>query len=232
MQPKYLGFLILTYCMLMVFSNWFDPRLIDLFGLNTDAGTLIFPLGFLISDLITEVYGYKQARRAIWCGFLFNFLFLLYGQLVIHLPSPSYAVFNQNFDLILSMNARIILGSLLSYFTSEPLNAYLMARLKIKTKGRYVSLRLVLSTFISSGLDSAIFSFIAFYKIIPNQDLLFFILTMWLIKIIIEILGLPLSTYLIKKLKQKERLDIYDTQTKFNLFSLEAKYKKSDNCFK
>ena len=76
MQPKYLGFLILTYCMLMVFSNWFDPRLIDLFGLNTDAGTLIFPLGFLISDLITEVYGYKQARRAIWCGFLFNFLFL------------------------------------------------------------------------------------------------------------------------------------------------------------
>ncbi len=69
--PKYLGFLTLAYTVLLLLANWFDPRLIQLFGFTTDAGTLIFPLTFLLSDLITEVYGYKYTRRAIWCGFCF-----------------------------------------------------------------------------------------------------------------------------------------------------------------
>src|SRR5688572_13040806 len=91
-QPKYLWFLVLSYTMVLVLANWFDARLIQIFSFNTDGGTLIFPLTFLLSDLITEVYGYQQARRAIWCGFLFNIFFILYGLAITHLPSPDFAL--------------------------------------------------------------------------------------------------------------------------------------------
>src|SRR5687768_10986229 len=93
-QTRFLCFITLSYTMVLVLSNWFDARLVRIWHLDTDAGTLIFPLTFLLSDLITEVYGYKYARRAIWVGFLFNVIFFAYGQLIINLPSPAYATNN------------------------------------------------------------------------------------------------------------------------------------------
>lgn len=227
--PRYLGFLTLCYTMVIVLSNWFDPRLIHIFGLNTDAGTLIFPLTFLLSDLITEVYGYKHARRAIWAGFLFNALFILYGQLVVHLPSPNYPTNNVQFDALLAMNVRIIFASTFSYIISEPLNAYWLASLKIKTNGRFMGLRFVASTLLASGVDSVIFGTVAFYGMMSNHNLVMLILTMWLIKVGIEIIGLPFSTKAAKVLKQAESLDTYDRNTNFTLLSLDATYGDKDS---
>ncbi|MCP4473217.1 MAG: queuosine precursor transporter [Gammaproteobacteria bacterium] len=204
----------------IVLANWFDPRLIRIFGLDTDAGTIIFPLTFLLSDLITEVYGYKYARRAIWCGFLFNILFIIYGQIVIHMPSPHYQTNNKMFDSLLLADTRIILASSISYFSSEPLNSFVMAKLKIKMKGRYMGIRFILSTFLASGTDSVIFSIIAFYGTINYKNLIYLILTMWLIKVMIELIGLPFSIRISKKLKISEKMDIYDKRTKFNMVSL------------
>ncbi len=231
MRPKFLWFLMLAYAMVIILANWFDPRLIQIFGLDTDAGTLIFPFTFLLSDMITEVYGYKQARRAIWCGFLFNIIFILYAQIIIHLPSPDYAEHNVIFDTLLTMNIRIIIASIISYFASEPLNSYVMAKLKIKMHGRLLGVRFVASTFIASGVDSFIFGGLAFYGLMSNSNLILLILTMWFIKVAIEIIGLPISTRLTKKLKSMEELDIYDTKTNFTIFSLNAAYKGSDNAF-
>lgn len=231
LHPSYLWFLTLCYSVVIVLANWFDPRLIRFFGLNTDAGTLIFPLTFLLSDLITEVYGYKHARRAIWCGFFFNFLFIIYGQIVIHMPNPPYPTNNQMFDTLLAADARIIIASAISYFCSEPLNSIIMAKLKIKTEGRYMGIRFVSSTIIASGVDSFIFSTLAFYGTMSNSNLIFLILTMWLIKVLIEIAGLPFSIRLAKKLKKVERLDIYDKRTNFNILKFEANYTNNDNEF-
>lgn len=232
-HPKALWFLLVTYVSVILLANWFDIRLIRIFNLETDAGTLIFPITFLCSDLITEVYGYKFARRAIWAGFLFNFTFIAYGQLVIHLPSPSYAlVINNNFDSLLGFNTRIILASTLSYFCAEPLNSYLMAKLKLKTKGKYMSFRFVTSTFIASFFDSFIFGSLAFGGTMSNTDLIRFNTTMWLIKVLIEIIGLPISLKLAQTLKKHEGLDMYDTGTRFNVFSLDASYNNSNNHFR
>lgn len=232
-HPKALWFLIITYVSVILLANWFDIRLIKIFGLETDAGTLIFPLTFLCSDLITEVYGYKFARRAIWTGFLFNLIFIIYGQIIVHLPSPSYAItINNNFDTLLGFNIRIILASTFSYFCAEPLNSYLMARLKLKTAGKYMSFRFVLSTFIASFFDSFIFGSLAFGGTMSNPDLIGFNATMWLIKVAIETIGLPVSMYLANTLKKYEKLDIYDNETKFNLFSLNTSYNNSNNHFK
>jgi len=229
-SPRVLWFLLVAYVCVILLANWFDIRLIRLGNLETDAGTLIFPLTFLLSDLITEVYGYKYARRAIWSGFLFNLIFILYGQLVVHLPSPAYALAtNQSFDTLLEFNIRIILASTFSYFCAEPLNSYLMAKLKLKTAGKYMSLRFVTSTVMASLLDSFIFGTLAFFGTMSVQDLLKFNTTMWLIKVIIEIMGLPLSLSLARQLKQHEQLDIYDNGTNFNLFSLEINYTAKNN---
>lgn len=228
--PKALWFLQVAYVAVILLANWFDIRLIKVMDLETDAGTLIFPLTFIISDLITEVYGYKYARRAIWSGFLFNFIFIIYSQIVIHLPSPSYALAsNQSFDSLLGFNIRIIIASTISYLCSEPLNSYIMAKLKMKTAGKMTYLRFVLSTIVASLFDSFIFGTLAFYGTMPNNDLMKFNATMWLVKIIIEIFGLPLSLKATRKLKEYEMLDIYDIGTKFSLFSLDTVYLDKNN---
>lgn len=203
--------------MALAFANWFDPRLVKLGPLVTDAGTLIFPLTYLLSDIITEVYGYKHARRAIWVGFLFNILFLAYGQLVLNLPSPSYQTNNNMFATIMAADTRIIFASLFSYLIAEPLNSYIMARLKTLMQGKNMALRFVASTLVAAGVDSFIFGVAAFYAVMNNLNLLILILTMWLIKILTEIVLLPLSVYLTKRIKKAEQLDIYDNYTKFNL---------------
>lgn len=230
-QPKFMWFLLLSFTMVITLANWFDARLIHIFGLDTDAGTLIFPLTFLLSDLITEVYGYKNARRAIWIGALFNVIYIAYGQLVIHLPSPSYQTHNEMFDTILAVDSRVIIASFASYFISEPLNSYVLAKLKLKMHGRYLSIRFVLSTVVASGVDSAIFGAGAFYGMMSNGNLVSLILVMWLIKVFIEILGLPLSTKLAVMLKRAEKIDIYDVGTKFTLFSLDGVYASDKNLF-
>lgn len=230
-HSNYLWFLTLAFSMVIVLSNWFDPRLITFFGLTTDAGTLIFPCTFLLSDLITEVYGYKFARRAIWCGFLFNAIYILYGQIIIHMPSPSYKTNNQIFDSLLAVDARIIFASCMSYLCSEPLNSFLMAKIKIKMNGRLVGLRFLSSTIVASAVDSALFTFLAFYGSMTNHDLISLAATMWLIKISIELLGLPLSITLSNKLKVKEKIDMYDKGTRFNIFSLDTEYKNKNNSY-
>lgn len=233
-QPKLLWLLTLSYVAALLMANWFDIRLIYLgHGLLTDAGTIIFPLTFLISDLMTEVYGYKQTRRAIWLGFLFNLIFILYGLMVTHLPSPSSDIAPNNvaFDQMFGFNMLIILASFVSYLIAEPLNALFLAKLKIRLNGRLMAGRFLLSTMLGAILDTSIFSVIAFYYL-PMGHLIRFIMTMWVIKVIIEIIGLPLSIYLAKRLKKYEKLDIYDTGTKFNLFNLNAHYKLSNNHFK
>ena len=185
----------------------------------------------MLSDLITEVYGYKYARRAIWCGFLFNLLFIIYGQIVIHMPNPAYPTRNEKFDALLSTNIRIIFASMISYLSSEPLNSFVMAKLKIRMKGRYMGIRFLSSTLLASGIDSVFFSVIAFYGVINNLNLFALILTMWLIKFFIEILGLPLSIRLSKKSKKIEQIDIYDRRTNFNILNLDTKYSEKDNEF-
>lgn len=216
--------LIMSYAMMLVMANWFDPRLVSLFGLNTDAGTLAFPVSFLLADIITEVYGYKFARLAIWIGFFWNMIFLAYGSLIVHLPNPPYIQGQQPFDQMFSSDVRIILASILSYFCAEPLNAFLLAKLKVFCNGRKIALRFVVSTLCASAVDSSIFTWVAFYGVIPTPKLWVFALTMWGIKVSVEVVGLFVSIPLALKLKRWERLDRFDRNTRFNLFSVDVRY--------
>ncbi|MFN7096963.1 MAG: queuosine precursor transporter [Gammaproteobacteria bacterium] len=229
--PKYLWLLMLSYAVVIILANWVDARLVQFGPLITDGGTLIFPLTFVISDVITEVYGYKHARRAIWCGFLFNSVTIFFGLIISSLPSPDFATNNDIFDQILAINFRITAASTLSYLISEPLNSLIMAKLKIKTAGKLMWLRFVFSTLLASGADSFIFGTLAFYGTMSSHDLLMLIFGMWFIKVLIEVAGLPISIPLSNKLKQLEQLDMYDDKTNFNLLSLDGDYQTEANHF-
>ena len=175
--------------------------------------------------MITEVYGYQFARQAIWIGFVANIIVLLYGQLIIHLPSPVSAPFNHLFSTLLAQNVRICIASSISYLCAEPANAYLLAKLKIKSHGKHMWFRFILSTIVGASIDTTIFSFIAFYKVIPMSEIWKMIITVWLAKVIIEIVGLPFSTHLTKKLKRVEQINQYDTHTNFSLWRWRITYK-------
>lgn len=232
LQPRFLWFFILSFSMAIIMVNWFAARMIHLFVVDTDAGALVFPLTFLLSDLMTEVYGYKRARLAIWCGLLFNFFYLGYGYLITLFPTPAYSVeHNAAFDAMMTMNARIIIASTLTYLVSEPLNSYIMAKLKIKTQGKYMGFRFLSASFISAGVDSLLFGLLAFYGLMSGTELTLLIFTMWAIKVATEFFGIPLSVYLANRLKKAEQLDMYDRHTQFGIFSLDSAYEQVDNEF-
>lgn len=232
MYPRYLWLLMVAYVFVILLANWFAARLMVFGPVIIDAGTIAFPFTFLIVDLITEVYGYKNARLAIWVGFSACMMFILYGQLVIHLPGPPNYPLNDELAHVTNANARIIFASLVSYLCAEPLNSLVMAKLKIKWQGRYMALRFVASTTVAVAADSTIFCTLAFGGIITNRELVIMILGLWGIKVLVEICGLPLSTWLARRLKQKEQIDIYDINTQFNLFKLDAQYPTGNNRFK
>lgn len=230
-RPKYLWLLLLTFAMVIVTANWFDARLVVIWGHTLSPGTLIFPLTYLVADMITEVYGYKNARRAIWVAFIFNIIFLAYGQFLTYLPSPSFAATNIAFDELLKVNFTIVLASFISYIISETTNSYIVAKTKVKFAGQFLGLRFVMSMIIASGLDSIIFATIAYFGDMSFSALISMASLIWFTKLIIAAIGLPISVRLAKKLKQIEQSDIYDTDTNFNILSLDATYSSNDNYF-
>lgn len=210
-------------------SNWYDARLISILGLVISPGTLSYPLSFLISDSITEVYGFKKARLAIWTALFFNLLFILFGQLIIQLPSPTFSTDNESFDKLLSLNFWIVCASFISCIVSEPINSFLIAKLKIYLNGRYVGIRFISSTIIATFLDTILFVSIAYHNEVNYLNMIKMVLNVWWIKVFIEIIFLPFSIRITKWLKQQEQTDIYDYQTNFNIFSLDSTYRSENN---
>lgn len=233
LYPHFLWFLILFFSMTLAIANWYDVRLINIFGMVTTPGAIIFPITFVLSNSITEVYGFKFARLAIRIAFIFNLLFLCFGQIVIHIPSPSFNLEQAKaFDNIMALNARIVVGSCAGYILSEPINSYIVAKLKILFKGNYMAIRFVLSTITAAAVDSCIFIFTAFYGEHTFAHCLTLVLNIWLIKSFVELAVLPLSIRITKRLKEIEKLDIYDYDTNFNPLLLDMQYPISNNHYK
>lgn len=228
-KPKYLCFLIVVYTAMLMSSNWFDLRFIRIFGFVSTGGVLLFPLTCLLIDLITEVYGYKQARKTIWCAFFFNMIFVFYQLLVTQFSSLEYSSYRSVLNNALLFDIRIILSAIASSFIAELINAYILAKLKIKMQGSYIGIRFILSTICSSFTYSVIFIILAFYHLINNDQLIKLLLTTAWLRLFIELLGLPFVTRLAIRLKYLELLDIYDSHTKFNLLRLESDYQSEDN---
>lgn len=228
-RPQYLWLLTLAYSVAIFTADWFDPRQINVGGLCTGAGSIAFPLTYLLADIITEIYGYKYARLAIWLGLLFYMFFLLYGQFVVYFLSP-HSLHQEALKLFLHMNRQIIFATLLSYLATEAVNSYLVAKLKITLGGKYIGFRFILATFMAYIVDEMIYAPIAFYGLILNKnDLFSHMLDSWLFMVLIELFLLPFSIRMAKRIKYIEKLDRYDNQTRFNFFDFSTDYGEENN---
>ena len=204
----------------LVAANIIAVKLVTLYGYTLPAAILIFPISYILGDVLTEVYGYGLARRVIWLGFLCN-LFVVaaiwIGQI---LPPASFWDGQMAYERILGYTPRLLIASFLAYLVGEFTNAVVLAKLKIATNGRWLWLRTIGSTIVGQGLDSLLFITLAFAGTIPIVSLLTIMLTQWLAKCIYEAAATPLTYVIVSYLKRREGVDVYDHDTSFNPFSI------------
>ena len=212
-------FILGLFVMTLVLSNIIAVKIVQVDGRQFDAGTLLFPLTYLIGDVLTEVYGYRRARLVIWIGFAANLVAIASIQIAIHLPAAPFWQENEaGYETVLGTTWRLFLGSLAAYLVGEFSNSYVLAKLKIATNGRWLWTRTISSTIVGEGLDSLIFSTIAFAGTgiaLGNQ-----IVTIWVIKVLWEVAATPLTSLVGGYLKRREGGDVYDVGTRFNPLAL------------
>lgn len=204
----------------LITANITAVKLVNLFGFILPAAILIFPLSYIIGDVLTEVYGYGQARRVIWLGFSCNFITVLAIWMGQVLPAVSFWDGQEAYERILGYTPRLLFASFVAYLAGEFANSFVLAKMKIATGGRWLWLRTIGSTLVGQGLDSLVFITLAFVGTIPIAALMLTIVTQWLAKSIYEAAVTPLTYVVVKFLKQREGVDVYDHETRFNPFSI------------
>ncbi len=204
----------------LLISNILASKII-LIGLwSAPAGVLIFPLAYIINDVIAEVWGYAKARLIIWAGFGVNLLAVIFFMLAIYMPAAPFYEAQEAFQTILGSSVRIVFASLTAYVVGSFLNAYVMSKFKLMTRGKGFSLRAIVSTIVGEGADSMIFITIAFAEIFPLPVILGMIVTQALLKTAYEILVLPLTIVVVRKVKAIEGVDTFDENISYNPFRL------------
>lgn len=204
----------------LLLSNIIAGKLITVYDLVLPGAVILFPLTYIFGDILTEVYGFKKTRLVIWTGFAANLLMIAVFTLVIYLPSPDFFDGQEAFALVLGMTPRVVAASLLAYFAGELINAMVLSKMKIITKGKWLWARTISSTLAGEGIDTIIFITVAFWGAVPNQVLLQMILLQYMVKVSYEILATPLTYLAVGKLKKIEGLDTYDHDVKYNPFRL------------
>lgn len=212
---RYYDLILALFAACLLISNLSATKLIAFGPIITDGGAILFPLVYIFGDVLTEVYGYKYARRAIWTGFVVMLLAVFSFTVVRYMPPAADYHDQAAFEAVLGFFPRIVLASLLAYLVGEFINAYVLAKLKIKTEGRMLWLRLIGSTFLGQIGDTVVFAFVAFGGILTGMNMVIFILVGWGFKTGVEILFLPITYRVISFLKKQEKVDAYDRKTDF-----------------
>jgi uncharacterized integral membrane protein (TIGR00697 family) len=203
----------------LVVSNVIAVKLVGIAGRVFPAGLVIFPLSYLLGDVLTEVYGYAAARAVIWLGFACNLLAVGAIQAAIHLPAAGfYRPSEPAYEHTLGTTWRLFLASLAAYAVGEFANSFVLAKLKLATRGRLLWTRTIGSTVVGEGLDSLIFITAAFAG--SGAPLVDPILTTWAIKVGWETAATPFTYVIVNRLKRSEGVDAFDTETDFSPLAL------------
>lgn len=207
---------VVAFVTALIVSNIISVKLFEVWGWVLPAGTIIFPVSYILGDVLTEVYGYRRARQVIWLGFAANLVVVLVIMAAIALPPASFWDGQDAYERILGFAPRLLLASFAAYLVGEFANAYIMARMKILTRGRWLWTRTIGSTLVGQGLDSLVFMTIAFAGILPVGALLGAVVLQWLVKSAYEALATPLTYWVVGALKRYEGIDTYDYDVDFN----------------
>lgn len=208
---------LMTVC--LISSNVFTTKVFTLGGLVLTGDLLIFPISYIINDCISEVYGYRRARLAIWIAFLMNFLFVAAGQVVAAIPGADFWDGGEHFNYIFRMEIKVTVASIVAFFVGSTINAAVMSLMKRATKGRHFWFRAMVSSLFGDLADSFIFMTVVFMAV-GIEKLLLMIACQVLVKLVYEAVLLPLTQHVVKTLKIKDSSDVVDEGISYNPFRI------------
>jgi queuosine precursor transporter len=227
---RYYTLITALFVTTLLVSNIIAVKIVKIGPLFLPAAVILFPIAYIFGDVLTEVYGYARARQVIWTGFFCNLLAVAAIWVAGLLPAAPFWIAGvysapdqaqQAYQAILGFAPRLLLASFLAYLVGEFLNSFVLARLKVKTNGRYLWLRTITSTLVGEGADSLVFISVAFWGIFPPGAMLTAIVSQWFFKVAFEIIATPLTYLVVNSLKRAEGVDFYDRDTNFNPVSLQ-----------
>ena len=210
----------ILFCVCLIASNLLETKVVCIGPLTATAGLIVFPVSYIINDCIAEVWGFKKARLIIWSGFAMNFLVVLFAQLAVMLPAAPFWEGEEGFNFVFGMAPRIAFASFIAFLAGSFLNAYVMSRMKVLSRGRHFSVRAIASTLAGESADSLIFFPIAFGGVIPFRELLLMILTQAVLKSLYEVAVLPVTVRVVGYIKRIDGSDVYDENISYNILKV------------
>ena len=209
--------------MFQLVSDVTAGKLIQLFGFPLSISVLYFPFVYIISDVVTEVYGYARARRVLWFTMLASIGAGLIYQLAVYLPPAEIFGANEAYRTVFGFVPRVLIGGWIAVFVGDIVNNYIMAKMKVRSNGKHLWTRTITSTFGGQFVNTVIFYGIALSGILPANILVSSIIFAWLVKVAIEVILTPVTYWVINKVKRIEGEDYYDRDTDFNPLSIKVK---------
>ena len=226
---RYYDLIMAAYVCILLCANLIGPAKVatvrvPLFGeLTFVAGVLFFPLSYIFGDILTEVYGYARDRRCVWAGFAALAFAALMAAVIVHLPpAPEWRARQAEVEAVFGSTWRIVSASIIAFWSGSLVNSYVLAKMKIMTRGRWLWTRTIGSTICGEAIDSGLFYTLAFGGVWDRQLLLRVMLTQYVLKTAWEVVMTPATYRVVAFLKHAEREDYYDTDTNFTPFSLRA----------
>jgi len=226
---RYYDLIMAAYVCILLCANLIGPAKVasvnvPLFGqLTFVAGVLFFPLSYIFGDILTEVYGYARDRRCVWAGFAALAFAALMAAVIVHLPpAPEWRARQAEVEAVFGSTWRIVSASIIAFWSGSLVNSYVLAKMKIMTRGRWLWTRTIGSTICGEAIDSGLFYTLAFGGVWDRQLLLRVMLTQYVLKTAWEVVMTPATYRVVAFLKHAEREDYYDTDTNFTPFSLQA----------
>jgi queuosine precursor transporter len=208
--------LIALFITCLITANILIVKQFTIGSLLFPAGIIVFPITYILSDVFTEVYGYGQARRIIWLGFICNLVFVIAVWIGQILPPASVFDAQAAYERILGNTPRFLAASFVAYLAGEFANSFILSKMKLLTKGRWLWTRTIGSTIVGQGIDSSIVLTISFAGVLPWEALGIMIISHWLLKTAYEVVVTPVTYLVVIYLKKKENSDVYDYKTNFN----------------
>lgn len=206
----------------LVLSNLAATKLIPIGPFVFTAGILLFPLTYIFGDCLTEVYGYQKTRQVIWAGFAANLFMAAFFTVVVAIPPAKNWPLQEAFSQIFSQVPRIVVASIAGYWVGEFANSYILAKLKVATKGRHLWVRTIGSTLVGQSLDTIVFVLIAWVGILEPSVIFQKLWSAYLFKVAYEIVATPVTYVIVGWLKRAEQVDYFDTDTNFTPFSMKV----------
>ena len=210
----------IVFCVCLVAANLLETKVVQLGPIAVTAGLIVFPVSYIINDCIAEVWGFRKARLIIWMGFLMNFMAVALGQIAVALPAAPFWEGEAGFNFVFGMAPRIAAASLTAFLAGSFLNAYVMSRMKVFSRGKNFSARAVLSTVAGESADSLLFFPLAFGGLMPVPELLKMMLVQVVLKTLYEVIILPVTVRVVRYIKRVDQSDVYDEHISYNILKI------------